>query len=168
MRRLSTKDQFIALLYAQFSGATSLREIVGNFSSHSARLYHLGSRPVSRSTLADANTGRSSAVFSGLFAHLAANACRGLRQKAAEAVHLIDSTGIRLSGMGADWAHFSHNACGAKAHIIYDAQANYRAGSWPDCRRGATGRTGRAGRMFARLWRRQIGGFIAEDEWMTS
>lgn len=123
VRRLSTKDQFIALLYAQLSGAASLREMTGNLSSHSARLYHLGSRPVSRSTLSDANASRPSAVFSGLFAHLAAKACRGLRQKVAEAVHLIDSTGIRLSGMGSDWAHFSHKACGAKAHIIYDAQA---------------------------------------------
>ncbi|MGO7216495.1 DUF4372 domain-containing protein, partial [Rhizobium ruizarguesonis] len=59
VRRLSTKDQFIALLYGQLAGAVSLREITGGLESHAARLYHLGARPVSRSTLADANAKRS-------------------------------------------------------------------------------------------------------------
>jgi len=45
VRRLTTKSQFIALLYGQFSGASSLREIVAGLGSHEARLYHLGARP---------------------------------------------------------------------------------------------------------------------------
>jgi len=121
IRRLSTKDQFIALLYGQLSGAVSLREITGGLASHQNRLYHLGSRPVSRSTLADANAKRSSAVFSRLFTQLVAQAGRGVRRKIGEATYLIDSTGLRLSGMGSEWAHFSHKACGAKVHVIYDA-----------------------------------------------
>src|SRR5262249_21083823 len=40
VRRLSTKSQFIALLYGQLSGAASLREIVTGLGSHAARLYH--------------------------------------------------------------------------------------------------------------------------------
>ncbi len=55
VRRLTSKSQFIALLYGQLSGASSLREIVAGVRSHEARLYHLGARPVQRSTLADAN-----------------------------------------------------------------------------------------------------------------
>ena len=58
VRRLSTKSQFIALLYGQLSGAASLREIVGGLESHAVRLYHVGAKPVSRSTLADANARR--------------------------------------------------------------------------------------------------------------
>ena len=42
VRRLSTKSQFVALLYGQLSGAASLREIVTGLSSHAARLYHVG------------------------------------------------------------------------------------------------------------------------------
>ncbi len=125
IRRLSTKDQFIAMLYAQLSGAVSLRELVGGLASHQNRLYHLGSRPVQRSTLADANASRPSEVFTELFAALAARAARGMRRKIADATYLIDATGISLSGMGSQWAHFSHKACGAKAHIIYDANAEY-------------------------------------------
>ncbi len=121
VRRLSTKDQFIALLYGQLSGASSLREIAGGLESHSARLYHVGGRTVSRSTLADANARRPAAVFSGLFAEMAGRAQRGLRRKLGEATYLIDATGVRLSGMGSDWAHFSATARGAKVHVIYDA-----------------------------------------------
>jgi hypothetical protein len=51
IRRLPTKSQFIALLYGQFSGADSLREIVGGLKSHAVRLYHVGGTTVSRSTL---------------------------------------------------------------------------------------------------------------------
>ena len=123
VRRLSTKDQFIALLYGQLSGASSLREIAGGLESHSARLYHVGARPAQRSTLADANARRPAAVFSGLFAEMAGRAQRGLRRKLGDATYLIDSTGVRLSGAGSEWARFSAKVCGAKVHVIYDADA---------------------------------------------
>ena len=122
VRRLPTKSQLIAMLYAQLSGAVSLREIVGGLESHAVRLYHLGGRTVSRSTLADANALRPSAVFGDLFAAMVAQARRGLRRKIGEAVYLIDATSVRLSGAGSQWARFSAKACGAKVHVIYDAQ----------------------------------------------
>jgi len=31
---------------------------------------------------------------------------------------------VRLSGLGAAWAHFSAKACGAKVHVIYDPDAD--------------------------------------------
>src|ERR1700681_2675743 len=49
VRRLSTKSQFVALLYGQLSGAASLREIVTGLSSHAVRLYHVGADPGRRS-----------------------------------------------------------------------------------------------------------------------
>ena len=58
VRRLTTKTQFVALLYAQLSGASSLREIEAGLESHAARLYHLGAGAVRRPTLADANAQR--------------------------------------------------------------------------------------------------------------
>lgn len=122
VRRLNTKAQFIALLYGQLSGAASLREIVGGLESHRARLYHLGGGTAQRSTLADANARRSSAVFSGLFAELVGRAQRGLRRAVGEAVYLIDSTGLKLTAAG-EWARFSAHVCGAKLHVVYDAGA---------------------------------------------
>jgi IS4 transposase len=123
VRKLSTRSQLVALLYAQLAGAVSLREIEAAMTSHSARFYHLGASEVSRSTLADANRLRSHQVFSGLFAALVAQAGRGLRKATGEAVRLIDSTGVRLSGVAAEWARFSKGVCGAKAHVIYDPDA---------------------------------------------
>src|SRR5215831_18370899 len=55
---MTTKRHLITLLYGQFSGATSLREIVTGLESHETRLYHLGAAPVKRSTMSDANSQR--------------------------------------------------------------------------------------------------------------
>ncbi len=124
VRRLKTKSQFVAMLYAQLSGAASLREIEAGMTSHASRLYHVGCGPAPRSTLADANRLRPHQVFTELFAVMAKRAGRGLRRSTAEAVRLIDSTGIHLAGAAADWARFSPRVCGAKAHVIYDPDAD--------------------------------------------
>jgi len=123
VRTLTTKSQLVALMYAQLSGAQSLREIEAGLQSHATRLYHLGSDEVSRSTLADANAQRPWQVFSGLFAHLVGQLTRGLKRKAGEAVHLIDSSSLRLSALSKDWAAFSTGVCGAKMHVVYDPDA---------------------------------------------
>ena len=121
VRRLTTKDQFVALLYGQLSGASSLREIVIGLESHAARLYHVGAHSVRRSTLADANARRPVAVFAGLLAALMQQAHRGLRRKLAETTYLIDATSVRLNGHSAGWARFATGVCGAKVHVIFDA-----------------------------------------------
>lgn len=121
-RRLTTRDQLIALLYGQLAGASSLREMEIGLKSHCNRLYHIGAKPVSRSTLADANERRPAAVFSGLFADLVRLAGRGLRRSVGETVHLIDSTQIKLS---AEWARFSADTGGVKVHVVYDPDADH-------------------------------------------
>ncbi|MGH6683846.1 MAG: IS4 family transposase [Burkholderiales bacterium] len=124
VRRLTTKSQFVALLYGQLSGAASLREIVSGLESHAARLYHLGADRVRRSTLSDANTQRPAVVFSELLTLLMSQAHRGLRRKLADTVYLVDATGVRLNALSAGWARFSAGVCGAKVHVIYDADAD--------------------------------------------
>jgi hypothetical protein len=124
VRRLTTKSQLVALLYGQLAGASSLREIEAGLESHAVRLYHVGSRPVHRSTLSDANALRPCAVFAGLFAQLVKQAHRGLRRAVADTTYLIDSTGIRLNGLCTGWARFSAKACGAKLHVILDPDAD--------------------------------------------
>lgn len=63
VRALTSKSQLVALLDAQLSGASSLRDVVatscrrhafGMTASHEARLHHLGVSAPKRSTLADA------------------------------------------------------------------------------------------------------------------
>lgn len=120
VRRLTTKNQLIAMLYAQLSGAESLRAIEAGMASHGPRLYHLGARSVSRTTLSDANAKRPYGVFASLLAELMARCEQGVGRKLAEAVYLIDSTSLRLSSLSADWARFSAGVYGAKLHIVYN------------------------------------------------
>jgi hypothetical protein len=124
VRRLTSKGQLVALLYGQLSGCASLRDIVTGLSSHRQRLYHLGMGQVRRSTLADANAIRPSALFADLLAAMIARAHRGLRRKIAEATYLIDSTSLPLNGLSQDWARFSAGVCGAKLHVVYDPDAD--------------------------------------------
>ena len=131
VRQLTTKSQFVALLYGQLEGARSLREIEAGLESHKSRLYHLGVTAPRRSTLADANALRPSAVFAELFAVMMARAHRGLRRHLAGTTYLIDSTGLRLDRRSLDWARFSETVCGAKLHVVYDPDADRPIGACP-------------------------------------
>jgi IS4 transposase len=125
-RCVKTKAHLIAMLYAQFSGARSLREIATTLQSHAGKLYHLGGCTISKSTLSTANALRPVEVFSGLLATLMAQLQSGFRRKTGvrDCVRLIDSTSVRLSGLSGKWATFSAGVYGAKAHVIYDPDAD--------------------------------------------
>jgi hypothetical protein len=122
-RRLSTKQQLLAMLFGQFSGARSLRDLEALSESHGARRYHGGLPVVHRSTLADANARRPVAVFTGLFSALVFSLERKQRREAHECVHLIDSTTMSLSDLCRSWAGFSADANGVKAHVDFEAQS---------------------------------------------
>jgi len=124
VRRLTTKSQFVALLYAQLEGASSLREIEAGLESHASRLYHLGVSAPRRATLADANALRPAAVFGELLAQMMGRAHRRLRRALAETTYLIDSSGLRLDTRSLDWARFSAKVCGVKLHVVYNADAD--------------------------------------------
>jgi hypothetical protein len=96
VRGLTTKGQFIAMLFAQLAGSASLRDLTTALESHPAMLYHAGGQPVRRSTLADANRNRSHAFFDDLFAAVLTRSQTGLPRKMRQAVRLIDSTSLRL------------------------------------------------------------------------
>jgi Transposase DDE domain/Domain of unknown function (DUF4372) len=122
-RVVKSKAHLIAMLYAQLCGARSLRDIETNLKSHAGKLYHLGARPVSRSALSTANANRPVEVFAGLLSALMRSLQAGYRRKIADCVLVIDATIVPLSRLS-DWATFSTGVCGAKAHIIYDPDAD--------------------------------------------
>jgi hypothetical protein len=124
VRTLSTRTQFIAMAYGQLAGADSLRETVTGFNSQGPKLYHLGAKPIARSTIADANAKRPSDVFEDLFKDLVAVAHRRVRKSLEEATYLIDSTHLHLNEHSAKWARYSAGVCGAKVHVVYDPDAD--------------------------------------------
>ena len=119
-RRFSFKSQLTTMLYAQFSGAMSLRHVIDGLHSHANRLYHIGCEPPRRSSLADANRNRPAAIFSDLLAVMIQRCHRGLRRTMDGATYLIDSTSLSLNELSAAWSRFSDKACGVKLHVIYD------------------------------------------------
>lgn len=124
-RGIKCKAHLIAMLLAQFCGARGLREIEANLKSHAGKLYHLGGCTISKSTLSTANSSRAAAdVFGGLLSALMQQLQAGYRRKVGDCIRLIDSTSVRLSALSAHWATFSTGVCGAKAHIVYDPDAD--------------------------------------------
>jgi hypothetical protein len=122
-RRLSFWGQFVALVYAQLSGAQSLRELVTGLGSHSNLFYHLGLQDVRRSTLSDANRDRPACLLAAVFELLLPKLANAEDREARDVVRLIDATTLALNDTLCGWAHFSTGYAAAKLHLVYDPKA---------------------------------------------
>lgn len=102
------------------TGSTSLRELVGGFNAHASHHYHLDTREISRSTLADANGKRPPEVFSAFAGALMATASRSVRREIRPVLNVLDSTSITLKGGGFEgWTAptRTRNTQGIKSHL---------------------------------------------------
>lgn len=124
VRQLKTKGQFLALLFGQLSGASSLREIEAGLASHAARLYHVGAVCVARSTLADANAKRPASLFGELFSAMATAAGRRTRRHLADALVIVDATQLELSSLSKGWLASLNGRRAVKLHVAYDLAAD--------------------------------------------
>jgi putative transposase len=116
-------DHMISLIYAQLSGATSLREVITGFNANPQHHYHLGTDKLSRSTLSDANARRPVGIFARTFVHLATMADRQMRCEGAEVIRLIDSSPIPLTKI-CSWATWNGRIRGMKLHVVYDPKTD--------------------------------------------
>lgn len=123
-RGFNYRSHLVAMLYGQFAGAASLRDIEAGLSSHANRLYHLCATPARRASLAEANRNRPAEIFSDLLGVMIQRSHRKLRQSMDGVTSLIDSTGVALNALSRGWAQFSAKVCGAKLHVIYDPDAD--------------------------------------------
>lgn len=112
-------DHLMVLIYAQFSGAASLRSLEIGWNANSQHHYHLGSGELRRSTLSDASQRRPIAVFAETFGLLAGQLDRQLRREGLAMLRLIDSTPIPLGKLCA-WAKSNGRIRGMKMHVVYD------------------------------------------------
>lgn len=123
-KRFGHWDQLIAMLYAQLSGTTGLRPLQTAFNSHEAHLKHLGTAPIRRSTLADANENRPDTVFSEIATWLMGQISGQLRQESKELMYLLDSTSVTLKGREFDrWTSHNQtrNTQGIKLHVLLES-----------------------------------------------
>ncbi len=75
LRSASRWDQFIGMSMSQLSGRQSLRDIQSNLESQRQKLYHLGAKPISRSTLSRINEKQPAELYQSLFYKLL-NRCK--------------------------------------------------------------------------------------------
>lgn len=67
LRSATRWDQFIGMTMSQLSGRQSLRDIQSNLEAQRHKLYHLGAKPIARSTLARLNEKHSAALYEAVF-----------------------------------------------------------------------------------------------------
>ncbi len=118
-KNFSSWDHLVALIYAQLSGAGSLRGLEAAWGANRPHHYHLGAGRLVRSTLSDASRRRPAAIFAETFAALAGLADRKTRQAGGGLVKLVDSSPIPLSALHEGRA-FNGRIKGAKLHLVYD------------------------------------------------
>jgi len=109
----------VTLVFAQLTGADSLRAIATAFNAQSNHHYHLGCGRIARSTLGDANRRRPAAVFGDVLAGLIAGMGRKPRREAGSILQLIDSTPVPLSRLFS-CATSNGRIHGLKLHVVYD------------------------------------------------
>ncbi len=116
-------DHLVALIFAQFSAADSLRGLEAGWNAQSQHHYHLACGKLVRSTLSDANKRRPVTVFSDTFALIAGQLDRQTRRDGDAMLRLMDSTPIPL-GKLCSWAKSNGRFKGLKMHIVYDPKAD--------------------------------------------
>ena len=131
LKRFGCWDQLVAMLYVQLSGTSSLRQLEAGFNAHANQHYHLGTRCVRRSTLADANKKRSPLIFAQLLQMLMQQAGRSIRAQREELLYLIDASTVQLPSTckelrGHASAQGNH---GVKLHLLLESGSAAVAGA---------------------------------------
>ena len=123
VKKFTTWNQLITLLYAQATGKESLRDIQTGLSLHEEKWAHLGVSSVARSTISYANNKRSYKVFEGLFYELL-NQCRDVIPKRSfsfdNPLYSLDATVIKLCLSMFDWARYTKTKGALKLHTLLD------------------------------------------------
>jgi len=115
--------QFLLLLYAQSTAKQSLRDIVGGLQLHRSKLYHLGLKPVPRSTVSDGMERRDCRVFEELFHAMVrktSTQAPGHRFRFSNPLYSIDATTIDVCLSVFDWAKFRKQKGAIKLHCQLD------------------------------------------------
>lgn len=119
-RGFSSWNHFTAMLFGQLAGVDSLRGIEAGLATQSKSLYHLGVKPVHRSTLAYANEHRTHELFKKMFEWMLSK-CQPIAPKHKfrfkNPLSSLDATVIDLCLSLYDWAKFRATKGAVKLHV---------------------------------------------------
>ena len=123
IRSFSCWKLFVCHVFAQLSGVDSLRDLETTLRSKLRSFYHLGLDGFSRSTMADANEKRDSAIFEKMFNELtmmAQGRAPGHKFKFRNPLYSLDSSTITLCLSMFRWAKFRARKGALKIHTLLD------------------------------------------------
>ena len=124
-RSFSRWSQFVAMLTAQMTGRSSLRDVVDNLGVQTSKLYHLGVKAFSRATLARCNEKQPHTLYEELFQRLLARcqsvAPRNRAFKLDGKIYLLDASLVELTLSLFPWAKYQQKKGAAKLHVGLDA-----------------------------------------------
>ena len=121
IKKMTSWNQFVLLLYAQATGKKSLRDIETGFNMHQNTWHHLGIKTVAKSSISDANNKRSYQIFEKLFYALLEQ-CKDVTMnkefKFNNPLYSFDSTTINLCLSIFDWAKYRKEKGALKIHML--------------------------------------------------
>jgi hypothetical protein len=131
VKRLSCREQFLAMAFGQLSYRASLRDTVSCLSAHRSKLYHLGfGACIARSTLAEANEKRNWNMYWD-FAQLLIAEARPLYMNDSSfsldlknACYAVDSTSIELCLALFPWSPYVATKAAIKVHMVLDMRGS--------------------------------------------
>ena len=122
-RKFNRWNQFVHLMFMQLTGRASLRDGIQSMNSRAKNLYHMGAKPVSRSTFADANNRRPTSFYESLFEKVYQR-CRMIspkhKFKFKNKLYSLDASVIDLSISAFPWASFRRSKSAVKIHTLLD------------------------------------------------
>lgn len=121
MKKMTSWNQFVVLMYAQATGKDSLREIETGLSTYAHLWYHFGIQSVARSSMARANNKRSCRIFEKLF-YAILEQCKEITPsrnfRFEHPLYSLDSTTVNLCLALFDWATYRHAKGAIKMHLL--------------------------------------------------
>jgi len=121
---INTQRHLVSMLFCQFSGAQSLRDISNGLNSATGDLNHLGlTTAPSKSSLSYLNEHRDWKVFQSIYYSLAQHYFPIFKQthfKIKSKIYLLDASIVSLCLKAFDWAHYRKAKGGIKLHTLLD------------------------------------------------
>jgi Domain of unknown function (DUF4372) len=128
LRSATRWDQFIGMAMSQLSGRQSLRDIQSNLEAQRAKLYHLGAKPIARSTLSRLNENQPGALYENLFARLLKK-CQSMsgqhKFRFKNPLYSLDASAIDLSLSIFPWAAHRDDTANVKLSVGLNHGTHY-------------------------------------------
>ena len=125
VRKFGNKCLFLFWAYAHITNSVSMRSVVESLNHYRDRLYHLGFKSISLSTISDAISKRTYKFFKELFFIELADCKRSFRRMIDFPVKILDATEISFRHKKMKWNELKHSTNCLKVHVLLSGLSNF-------------------------------------------